>query len=260
AAWRAEAARAAPRAAAAAAELAGKGHDERLSREARAELVAAIAPAAAAIARAAAEDARAGDRAAFGAASGERLAARESALEALASLHAEAALAGLQLVPAASRPDGSDALVAAAAAAAASASASGAGDPLARLAAARLARDVAARLLARAPLSPGRAPWTDAPLSRPPRRALAHALRLAERAARQHASAARVAIGHIPAGARLAYQAARALARGRPGERLRAVELYRAASAESQLAVLLALSAASPVDPASPATPPPAPS
>jgi hypothetical protein len=82
---------------------------------------------------------------------------------------------------------------------------------------------------------------------------LASLLARAERAARQHAFAARVATGSIPVQARLSYQVARSLAGdGGPdhghaqsqgdqtGRRLRALEMYWASSVTSRLALALA--------------------
>ena len=117
--------------------------------------------------------------------------------------------------------------------------------PLLALSVARHAFDRAAEALARTRrLRTELNRWTGQPsaVGRPSR--LRNALVLAERAARRQASAARVAVGSIPIGARLAYQAARGLARGDRLERVRALALYQVASAESRLAVLLALSEA----------------
>ena len=117
--------------------------------------------------------------------------------------------------------------------------------PLLALALARRVFDGAADALARTRrLAPVVDPWSGqvVALGRPGR--LRVALALAERSARQHASSARVAVGAIPLGARLAFQAAAALARGDRAERVKALELYQAASAECRLAVLLALSEA----------------
>jgi len=77
--------------------------------------------------------------------------------------------------------------------------------------------------------------------------ALAAMLPAAERAARQHAHAARVATGTIPLVARLRYQHARALAASKDaGDRVAAIEEYWASSAYSQLAVDLARISAPP--------------
>jgi hypothetical protein len=115
--------------------------------------------------------------------------------------------------------------------------------PLLALAVARRAFDGAGAALARVRrLRPEIDPWTGqlSVIGRPGR--LRMALSLAAGAARQQAAAARVAIGSIPVGARLAFEAAQELARGDRLERVKAVELYQAASAECRLAVLLALS------------------
>ncbi|HKE14282.1 MAG TPA: hypothetical protein VKB80_05445 [Kofleriaceae bacterium] len=115
--------------------------------------------------------------------------------------------------------------------------------PLLALAVARRAFEGAGAALARARrLRPELDPWTGqvSVVGRPGRLRLA--LSLAAGAARQQATAARVAIGSIPVGARLAFEAAQDLSRGDRLERVKAVELYQAASAECRLAILLALS------------------
>jgi hypothetical protein len=117
--------------------------------------------------------------------------------------------------------------------------------PLLAAAVARLAYDRAAAALARRRrLGPDVDPWTGLVVSVARPGQLRFALVEAEVAARRQASAARVAIGFIPFGARLAFQAAGAFARGDHTERVAAIELYQAASAECRLAVLLALSEA----------------
>ncbi|HEU5057522.1 MAG TPA: hypothetical protein VFU21_13400, partial [Kofleriaceae bacterium] len=116
--------------------------------------------------------------------------------------------------------------------------------PAARLAAGRLGHELLERALARGrEVSAVIDPWSGAVarVGHPER--LAVALRVAERTARQAAAAARTATGRVPLTARVSYQAARALASGRAADRLFALELYRAASAESRLAVLLTASA-----------------
>ncbi len=115
--------------------------------------------------------------------------------------------------------------------------------PLLALAIARHAFERTGDALARARrLRPQLNHWTGqvASVGRPSR--LRTALTLAEAAARRQATAARVAIGSIPLGARLAFQAARSLSRGDRAERFKAVELFQTASAECRLAVLVALS------------------
>jgi len=115
--------------------------------------------------------------------------------------------------------------------------------PLLALVAAQAAFDRLGDAIARARrLGPELDPWTGQVLAVERPSGLSAALALAERAVRRQAASARVAIGWIPVGARIAYQAAAALARGDRSERVKALELYQAASAECRLAVLLALS------------------
>lgn len=70
--------------------------------------------------------------------------------------------------------------------------------------------------------------------------AFANLLTWAERRAREHARAARVATGSIPVQTRLRYQLARSLADGDLADQLAALENYWAASLFSQTAVMLA--------------------
>ncbi len=88
---------------------------------------------------------------------------------------------------------------------------------------------------------------TGEPVSVSDPAALAKLLVGAERAARQHAHAARVATGSIPLQARLRYQHARALAASKnAGDRVAALQAYWASSAYAQLAVALVRIAARP--------------
>ena len=248
-AWRAEADEGAPAARTSAEAMAAERPGMAALREARARLAEASAPAALAAAHAAAEAARAEDLRGLARPVGPPFVPDREALAALARAQAEAAAAGVALLAAVPGPRLPEAIVAARAADLAS---GGADDPTGErtLAAAWLARERAAQLLARAEEAE-RDRWTGEPTRAPRREQLTRALAVAERAARQHAAAARVAVGHIPAAARLPHQAARVLAAGRAAERLLALELYRASSAASQRAVLVALSAtARPADPA----------
>lgn len=76
--------------------------------------------------------------------------------------------------------------------------------------------------------------------SAPQDRALRALLANADRRARAHARAARIATGAIPVHARLAYQQARGARGGDLGERLDALALFWMSSAYSQTAVVLA--------------------
>jgi hypothetical protein len=71
-------------------------------------------------------------------------------------------------------------------------------------------------------------------------KAFAHMLASAERAARAHARAARIATGAIPVQARLAYQMATVQRAGDVGDQLDALSSYWMSSAYSQTAVMLA--------------------
>jgi hypothetical protein len=117
--------------------------------------------------------------------------------------------------------------------------------PLLALAIARRVHDDAAGALGRARrLAPSIDPWTGQVISLGKPGRLPGALALAERAARQRAAAARVAVGAVPLSSRLAFQAAVGLARGDRAEKLLALELFHEASAGCRLALLLALSEA----------------
>ena len=238
AAWSAEAAALAPAAQAA---IGSTGKD-RPSVEEEHRLAEAIAPALLAAARAREHAARAADRLSYPAAGGAGLVPDPTALAELTRRHREAATALLAVAgrePAASR---SAELTSARRLLADSPATTG--SPTAHLAAARLAHDLALRALARGrEVAAEIDPWSGAVVRIGHGERLAMALRVAERTARQAAAAARTATGRVPLGARVSYQAARALASGRAADRLFAVELYRAASAECRLAVLLTVSA-----------------
>ncbi len=238
-AWSAEASALGPAAQAA---VAAAGRD-RPSVEAEQRLAEAVGPALLAAARAREHAARAADRLSFPAPVGPGFVPDAAALAELTRRHREAASALIALVdrkPAAAPPSAelteARRLVADSAAATAS--------PAARLGAARLGHELVERALARGrEVGADIDPWSGAivRIAHPER--LAIALRVAERAARQAAAAARTATGRVPLAARVAYQAARALAAGRAADRLFALELYRAASSECRLAVLLTLTA-----------------
>src|SRR5690606_33393646 len=150
----------------------------------------------------AAEEQLAGDERALPHGGGPGFRPDPAALEDLRRVHAEAAEAGLALLESQAAPRAAETIVAGRAAAAPTRG------PAATLAASWLARDLTARVLARGE-DADRARWTDQPVRAPRREQLARALRVAERAARQHAAAARVAVGHIPVAARIDHQAAR---------------------------------------------------
>lgn len=86
--------------------------------------------------------------------------------------------------------------------------------------------------------------WTGEPRPHQVRRSEQQALRLADVTARRWAAQALTATGVVPAAARARFQAAVALASGSAGERALALELYRAASADCRVAVLVALAVA----------------
>lgn len=242
AAWSAEATALGPAAHAAIAAI-GK---TRPAPEAEQRLAEAIAPALLAAARAREHGARAADRLSFPAARGAGFVPDSAAVAELTRRHREAGGALIAVVdrrPAAA-PRSAELTAARRLLAE---TASGAGQPLARLGAARLGHDLIERAMARTrEVAADIDPWSGAVISigRPDR--LAVALRVAEKTARQAAAAARVATGRIPLGARISYQAARALAAGRAADRLFAIELYRAASSECRLAILLTVSARPP--------------
>lgn len=71
-------------------------------------------------------------------------------------------------------------------------------------------------------------------------KAFINMLTQAERKAREHAHAAKVAIGQVPVQARIHYQNARVLREGTTRDKLRALEEFWAASTYSQVAVMLA--------------------
>ncbi len=235
-----------------------------------------VAPLLVASARARLQAELAQDRAAFERGGGPGFTADDQSLRALAAADAAAAASALEQLDALARPAAPESAPAAPASADAPAPgtivpdavaarrmlelvnaggdlAQGTGrarvsperSPLLALAIARHAFERTGDALARARrLRPQLNHWTGqvGTVGRPSR--LRTALALAEVAARRQATAARVAVGFVPLGARLAFQAARSLSRGDRAERFRAVELYQTASAECRLAVLLALSEA----------------
>jgi hypothetical protein len=83
-------------------------------------------------------------------------------------------------------------------------------------------------------------PITGQPTAVGYEKAFINMLGAAERKAREHARAAKVATGTIPVQARLSYQTARVLRTGDLADRLHALELYWASSVYSQTAVMLA--------------------
>jgi hypothetical protein len=83
-------------------------------------------------------------------------------------------------------------------------------------------------------------PTTGLPLAVSHDKAFIHMLASAERKAREHARAAKIATGSIPIQARLAYQNARLLREGDIDDKLRALEALWASSAYSQTATMLA--------------------
>lgn len=84
-------------------------------------------------------------------------------------------------------------------------------------------------------------PFTGEPTSVEYEKAFANMMKSAERKAREHAHAARVATGSIPVQARLQYQAAAPLRESkRLSDRIRALELYWSSSVYSQAAAMLA--------------------
>ncbi|HEY8142199.1 MAG TPA: hypothetical protein VIG06_05995 [Kofleriaceae bacterium] len=235
AAWSAEAAALAPAAQAAVA-AAGK---ERATLEAEHRLAEALAPALLAAARAREHSARAADRLSFPAPAGAGFVPDAAALSELTRRHREAAGALLAVAdrkpaaaPRSAELTEARRLLADSAASTAS--------PAARLGAARLAHELVERAFARSrEVAADIDLWSGAVVRIGHPERLAIALRVAERTARQAAAAARTAAGRVPLAARINYQAARALAAGRAADRLFALELYRASSSESRLAVLL---------------------
>ncbi len=239
AAWSAEAAALGPAAQAA---IAAIGRD-RPSIEVENRLAEAIAPAILAAARAREHTARAADRLALPVAAGAGFLPDAAAVAELTRRHREAAGAVIAIVdrrpaaaPRSAELTAARRLLAAPVAATSS--------PAARLGPARLAHDLAERAIARGrEVGADIDPWSGAVVRVGHPERLASALAVAETTARQAAAAARTATGRIPVAARVWYQAARALAGGRAADRLFAVELYRSASSECRLAVLLAASA-----------------
>jgi len=239
AAWTAEASALGPAAQAA---IAAVGKD-RPSIEAEHRLAEAIAPAILAAERAREHAARTADRVALPIPQDGGFLPDPAALAELTRRHREAAGALIAIVdrrpavaPRSAELTAARRLLAAPVPATAS--------PAARLGAARLGHELVERAIARGrEVGADIDPWSGAVIRIAHPERLATALRVAEKAARQAAAAARTATGHIPVAARVWYQAARALASGRAADRLFAVELYRSSSSESRLAVLLAASA-----------------
>ena len=239
AAWSAEAAALAPAAHAA---IASVGAD-RPSTEAEHRLAEAIAPALLAAARAREHAARAADRTSFPVPRGAGLVPDTAALTELIRLHREATSALLASIDRRAATPPRSAELTAARRLLIDTPASTV-SLAARLGTARLAHELVERALSRGrEVAADIDPWSGAIVGIGHPERLASLLRVAERSARQAAAAARTATGHIPLAARLSYQAARGLATGRAADRLFAIELYRAASAECRLAVLLTVSA-----------------
>ncbi|MBT8495088.1 MAG: hypothetical protein KJO07_18730, partial [Deltaproteobacteria bacterium] len=71
-------------------------------------------------------------------------------------------------------------------------------------------------------------------------KAFINMLENAERTAREHAHAAKVAVGHVPVQARIEYQKARVLREGNIDDKMKALEAFWAASSYSQTAVVMA--------------------
>jgi len=237
AAWAAEAAALGPAAQAA---IASVGAD-RPAPALEQRIAEAIAPALLAAARAREHAARAADRAALPVARSAGFVPDPAPLAELTRRHREIAAALLATVDRkpASVPRSAELTAARRLLADSPSTAS----PAARLGAARLGQELIERAIARGrEVAAAIDPWSGAVVSIGHPERLAVALQVAERTARQAAAAARTATGRIPLGARISYQAARGLATGRAADRLFAVELYRAASAESRLAVLLTVS------------------
>lgn len=112
--------------------------------------------------------------------------------------------------------------------------------PLALLATSQLALFRSSRLIADAALGVVRDPVTGLPTKAAHENLLVHLLTSGERAAREHARAARIATGSIPIEARIAYQDARALRDGDVADQLRALEALWRSSLWSQTAEMLA--------------------
>jgi hypothetical protein len=242
AAWAVESAALAPAAQAA---IAAAGKD-RPSLEAEHRLAEALAPAVLAAARARERAARAADRLSFPVPGGAGFVPDPAPIGELTRRHREAATALLALVDRkpAGAPPAAELSAARRMLADGAAGATATASPAARLGAARFAHELVERALAR-----GREvgaeidPWSGAVVRIGHPERLAIAIRVAELTARQAAAAARTASGRVPLDARISYQAARALAAGRAADRLFALELYRSASADCRLAVLLTVSA-----------------